>query len=72
MAQGRLSDAAELLREVTRRSPGHGSAWRVLGLAEERLGRTAEARAAYRRYLQLRPDAADADAVRGRLDALGG
>ena len=45
-------------------------AWRGLGLASERLGLAPEARRAYERYLEIAPDARDADTVRERLARL--
>ncbi|MEQ8887280.1 MAG: serine/threonine-protein kinase [Sandaracinaceae bacterium] len=70
LLQGRLADAQRSFQEATRAAPGHGPAWRGLGLASERLGRRAAASRAYRRYLRLAPGAADAVQARARLEAL--
>jgi serine/threonine-protein kinase len=52
-------------------NPGFAPAWRVLGLVLERTGERDQARAAFRRYLQLSPNASDADQIRDRLEKLG-
>ncbi|MFW5925464.1 MAG: protein kinase domain-containing protein [Myxococcota bacterium] len=70
LVQGRLPDAIAKFREATMAHSGNASAWRSLGLANERLGREPEAARAYRRYLRIAPGAGDADTVRQRLDAL--
>ncbi len=70
LLRGRLPDAAQQFREATYVSPRHAPAWRGLGVAEERLGHTPEARRAYGRYLQLAPNAGDASAIQQRLSAL--
>lgn len=53
--------------------PGQPEAWRGLGLVLQRKGADGEARGAFRRYLELAPEASDAAHVRALLDApLGG
>lgn len=68
--RGRLPEAIERYRDATLAAPGHAPAWRGLGIAYERLGNTADARRSYERYLRLRPNGADAQEVRARLDRL--
>lgn len=70
LLRGRFEAAVAQLRALVAEQPGHGSAWRALAVAEERLGRRAAAAAAYRRYLELRPRAEDAAIVRSRLERL--
>jgi cytochrome c-type biogenesis protein CcmH/NrfG len=50
--------ARELLAEAVRLDPRLAPAWFSLGRALERLGRAAEARDAYQRFLALAPPAA--------------
>lgn len=70
MLHGEIPRARDLYREATLASPRNAAAWRGLGLASERMGLSPEARTAYERYLSIAPNAADADTVRGRLEAL--
>ncbi len=70
MLHGEIPRARDLYREATLSSPRNAAAWRGLGLASERMGLNPEARTAYERYLSIAPNAADADTVRGRLEAL--
>ena len=57
-------------KKVQATNAGYAPAWRGLGLAYEKMGDTGEARAAYQRYLQLAPSAADAGAIKKRLEGL--
>jgi len=52
-------------------NPSFAPTWRAFGLVFERMGEKDQARAAYRRYLQLAPSAGDADTIRARLDRMG-
>jgi eukaryotic-like serine/threonine-protein kinase len=72
LVQGRLPEAISHFRDATLAFPGNASAWRGLGLANERLGRRPEAAQAYRRYLRLAPNAGDATSVKQRLATLEG
>jgi Flp pilus assembly protein TadD len=72
LMRGELADAARLYRDATHADPGHGAAWRGLGLANERLGRAPEAVRAYRRYLSVASGAGDAGAIRERITRLEG
>ena len=72
LMQGTLGDALAQFRDATIAAPRHAPAWRGLGLTSERLDRNPEAVRAYRRYLGLAPNAADADEIRARVARLGG
>ncbi len=63
----RCRDAVELLLVLT---PWAAAEWRDFGLLSGYLGAGAAAQTALSRYLELAPDAADADSIRARLDAL--
>jgi serine/threonine protein kinase len=67
---GQLPAAADLYRRTTTIAPRYAPAWRGLGIVSERLGRPADARRAFARYLELAPGAHDADRIRARLDGL--
>ncbi|HJL19896.1 MAG TPA: tetratricopeptide repeat protein, partial [Sandaracinaceae bacterium LLY-WYZ-13_1] len=70
LLRGRFSRARSLYRRAVRADDGHAPAWRGLGVASERLGRTHDAVRAYRRYLFLSPAGGDAAVVRARLEHL--
>ena len=70
LIQGQLPGALAHFRRAVLADPSHAPAWRGIGLANERLGRTPEAVDAYRRYLRLASGASDAPAIRRRLAAL--
>jgi hypothetical protein len=60
---GDLQDAAREFRKATELAPEMALAWFNLGSVEAKLGRYAEAIAAYQRYLKLNPKAEDAQKV---------
>lgn len=66
---GRCRIAVELSLVLT---PWAAAEWRDYGLLSGYLGANAAARIALQRYLALEPDAADAESVRRRLEALPG
>ena len=70
---GSSAVAAERLNQVLMLPPNSHSqdAQELVGLARERAGETAKARAEYELYLRLFPDGEGAARVRGRLAALG-
>ena len=68
--RGLLPAAIEKYREATLVAPRHAAAWRGLGIANQRMNRTAEARRAFERYLRMAPDAADASRIQARLATL--
>jgi hypothetical protein len=70
LMRGENAEAARLFNAVLARSPSHGLACRGLGLAYEKMGRTAMAREAFNRYLSLQPSAPDAEIIRKRIERL--
>ena len=72
MVAGEVSRAVQLYTKVLR-APNHdrhAEAQEFLGLAREKNGQTAHAKAEYQRYLSLYPDGEGADRVQQRLAAL--
>jgi tetratricopeptide (TPR) repeat protein len=59
-----------LLRRVAALAPEEPDVHYALGLSEERLGRSHEAAAAYRRYLAVQPSADNAPLVQARIEHL--
>jgi serine/threonine-protein kinase len=72
LIQGHLAAAADLYAQATRVDARNEPAWRGLGLAYERLGRTADAIRALQRAIQLAPDGQNAGMLRARLQKLSG
>ncbi|MCB9593799.1 MAG: tetratricopeptide repeat protein [Sandaracinaceae bacterium] len=70
LTEGLVPQAIQRFGAATLADPDHAPAWRGLGLANQRMGRPAEARRAYTHYLALAPTARDAAAIRARLEAL--
>jgi Tfp pilus assembly protein PilF len=70
-ARGDTSGALAALRKALAANPSYAPTWRGLGLVFEKMGEKAQARAAFKRYLQLSPGAGDAAQIRGRLERLG-
>ena len=68
--RGQLSQARVLFRRAVAADRNDAESWRGLGTVAAAMGRTDEARNAFRRYLHLSPSAADAPQVRARLAAL--
>jgi Flp pilus assembly protein TadD len=68
--RGQMPRSRSLYREATGKAPGNADAWRGLGMVSSRMGEREEASRAFKRYLSLRPDAADAAAIRKKLEAL--
>jgi len=71
LLEGLAPAAVDRFRAAILAAPDHAPAWRGLGLANQRLGRPAEARLAFERYLSIEPEARDAEAIRLRLARLG-
>ncbi len=69
-ARGDTTGALASLRTSLASNPNYPPTWRGLGMVFEKLGEKDQARAAYKRYLQLAPNAGDADSIRGRLERL--
>ena len=59
--------AANRFREATRWNPGLAEAYLRLAESEEKLNDQAAAKEAYTKYLELNPDAKDADAIKKKL-----
>ncbi|HTR50720.1 MAG TPA: tetratricopeptide repeat protein, partial [Kofleriaceae bacterium] len=70
-ARGDTSGALASLRTSLASNPNYPPTWRGLGLVFEKLGERDQARAAFKRYLQLAPGAPDGEQIRGRLERLG-
>lgn len=64
--------AVDALQEFTSQNRQNAEAFLQLGQAAQGVGRTAIARLAYQRFLELEPDSARADAVRELLPQLAG
>lgn len=64
--------AVDALQGFTAANPRNSEAFLQLGVAAAGLGRTAVARLAFQRYLQLEPDSARADFVRQQIQELQG
>ncbi|HLY18931.1 MAG TPA: tetratricopeptide repeat protein [Bryobacteraceae bacterium] len=62
--------AAGRFREATRWNPNLTEAWLRLGEAEEKRKNPKDAREAYRKYLELQPDAKDAAEIRRKIASL--
>ena len=70
LVRGDAKTALAHFKKVEAANASYAPAWRGLGLAYEKTGETAQARAAYQHYLQLAPNASDAAAIKKRLEAL--
>ncbi|HUS29143.1 MAG TPA: protein kinase [Kofleriaceae bacterium] len=70
-ARGDTAGALASLRTSLAANPNYAPTWRGLGLVFEKMGETQQARAAYKRYLQLAPGANDSEQIKGRLERLG-
>jgi serine/threonine-protein kinase len=68
--RGDTSTALTQLKTSVEADPNYAPTWRGLGLVYEKLNDKDKARAAYHRYLQLAPNAGDADNIRNRLERL--
>jgi serine/threonine-protein kinase len=66
--RGQLPRARALYREATVKAPANADAWRGLAMASSRMGQREEAARALQRYLALRPNAPDAEALRRKLE----
>lgn len=68
---GKFSSAEELLNLAVRHMPNNSSCWVMLGQVKEQLAKTAEAKKAYARVLQLGTDPQTTAFARGQLATLG-
>ena len=65
--KGNFRAAAKRFTEATHWNPGMAEAYLRLGEAEEKLKDKEAARAAYAKYVELAPDAKNADSIRKKL-----
>jgi tetratricopeptide (TPR) repeat protein len=70
MKKGKFRAAAQRFREATLWNPTLGEAFERLGAAEEKAHEKKAAREAYAKYLEVSPDAKDAEDVRRRMKKL--
>jgi hypothetical protein len=70
-ARGDAEGALATFKSSLASDPGYAPTWRGIGLVYEKLGKRSQASTAFRRYLQLSPNASDAAQIRGRLERLG-
>jgi hypothetical protein len=68
--RGQMPRARALYREATEKVAANADAWRGLGMVSSRMGEREEAARAFKRYLALRPNAPDAEAIRKKLEGL--
>lgn len=69
---GDAEGAVDVLQEFTNRNRDNAEAFLQLGQSAQAVGRTAVARLAYQRFLQLEPESARAESVRELLAQLSG
>jgi hypothetical protein len=67
---GDSAGALQTFRDSLAASPGYPPTYRGLGLVYEKMGQKGQAKRAFSRYLQLSPDAPDADQIRERMQRL--
>jgi len=65
--QGKYKAALNRFREATRYNPGLAEAFLRLGDAEEKIGDKQASRDAYQKYIELAPDAKNADAIKKKI-----
>jgi hypothetical protein len=70
-ARGDTQGALASLRTSLAGNPNYPPTWRGLGLVFEKLGEKDQARAAFKRYLQLAPGASDSEQIKNRMEKLG-
>jgi tetratricopeptide (TPR) repeat protein len=68
--QGKASAAKDRFKEAIAADSRYAPAYRGLGLAYSAEGKRDKAKKSFERYLQLRPGASDADAIRKRIEQL--
>ncbi|HEX8978376.1 MAG TPA: tetratricopeptide repeat protein [Parasulfuritortus sp.] len=66
-SKGDLSEAAKEFREATELAPEMADAWYNLGTVLAKQEKYADAAAAYQKYVDLKPDSADAQKVRDEI-----
>ena len=65
---GQMPRAKALYQQILERAPRQADAWRGLGLVSSRMGQQKDAAHAFERYLELRPNAPDAERIREQLE----
>lgn len=70
LMRGDNAGALSTFRGAAAANPSYAPTYRGLGLAYEKLGDKGHARAAFKRYLALSPNATDADQIRERMEHL--
>ncbi len=65
-----FKEAIPHLKEATKADPANARAWLALGLALQNVGRDSEAKAPYRKFLELNPKGEQADQVRLALQMI--
>ena len=65
-----FKEAIPHLKESTKADPTNARAWLALGIALQNLGRDGEAKAPYRKFLELNPKGSQAEEVRQALQAI--
>ena len=63
-------EAVPLLKESVQTDANNAQAWLALGMAFQNMGRNAEAKVPYQKYLRLKPTGSMADEVRAALEQL--
>jgi Flp pilus assembly protein TadD len=69
-ARGDSTGALATFKASLAANPGFAPTWRGIGLVYEKIGRTAQARLAFQKYLELAPGAGDAGQIRERMGKL--
>lgn len=64
LVAGRFSESADLMRQALAQDASLSEAVKSLGIAYTRIGRNCDAMKSYKRYLDMAPNAADADRVK--------
>jgi Tfp pilus assembly protein PilF len=68
--KGSFRAAAQRFREATKWNPGLAEAWLRLAETDEKQKDRKSAREAYQKYLELAPDAKNADDIRKRISKM--
>jgi tetratricopeptide (TPR) repeat protein len=68
--RGKFIAAASRFREATKWNPTLPESWKRLGEAEEKLHDAKATREAYSKYLEVAPDAKDAEAIKKKIAKL--
>jgi hypothetical protein len=69
-ARGDSNGALATFRASLAANPGYAPTWRGIGMVYEKIGKNAQARTAFQKYLQLAPTAGDAAMIRERMGRL--